>query len=284
MALTLTELRNRARTLGLKGYTRMSREELLRQLAALRKHATKKTKKAAPKKSTRPSAVKSAGATRKPTSKAKPQLPRHRREHPSIFKPARQEPPADLFARTTYLSSEEERVEDAKYAMTPRGMALAKHSGVTDLNEDIEKLPALPESTLCLLPQRPGILHAYWSLEPSAQTRRANIKLRLCRIMHDTLMIVQEIALPADRGHWYFHVGMNAEVGDIYVQLGYYEHGDFITAIRRGIARIPSLYASHRTDRQWWIAEEKFRRMYLRAGGFVAGAQLGWSAGIGSSR
>jgi hypothetical protein len=78
-------------------------------------------------------------------------------------------------------------------------------------------------------------------------------------------------------------VDESADMGEVYLQLGYYEpDGRFVTATRRGIARIPSLYASSHTDRLWWVSEEQFRAMYRRAGGHVRGPRLGWAASISS--
>jgi hypothetical protein len=179
-------------------------------------------------------------------------------------------------------SVDEEQIESAKYAIVPPGTAVPR-AEAADLNEDIDNLPPVTEPTLCLLPQKPGVLHGYWVLPPDSVPRAQSFKLRLGRIARDVFEIIDEIALPRERGHWYFHVDESADMGEVYLQLGHYEpDGRFVTATRRGIARIPSLYASSRTDRLWWVSEEQFRAMYRRAGGYVRGPRLGWAASISS--
>lgn len=278
---TIAELRALAKSRGLKGYSKLSIAELQRALAQPNKPAASKAKKSKPAMK-KTAAKPAARAARRPPTKKTAVRPAR---VPAVPASAPEEPAVNLMPGAARLSSDEERVEDAKYAVTPRGIAVSLRPSVTDLGEDIERLPVLREPALCLLPQKPGVLHAYWVLEPGAATRQPGMKLRLCRIADDTLHVMQEIPLPGERGHWYFHIDDQSEPGGFYAHLGYYrDTGEFVTAIHRGIARIPGLYASGRTDRQWWISDQKFREMYLRAGGFVTGAQLGWTASIGSPR
>ncbi|MCR4300011.1 MAG: hypothetical protein NUV51_00165 [Sulfuricaulis sp.] len=177
---------------------------------------------------------------------------------------------------------DEEQVESAKYATVLPGTTVPR-ADTADLNEDIDNLPPVTEPTLCLLPQKPGVLHGYWIVPPNSIPTPRSLKLRLGRITRDVFEIIIEMALPDARGRWYFHLDEAADVGAVYLQLGYYEPGGrFVTATRRGIARIPSLYASDRTDRLWWVSEEQFSAMYRRAGGYVRGPRLGWAASISS--
>ena len=179
-------------------------------------------------------------------------------------------------------SAEEEQVESAKYATVLPG-GVAPPAVAADLGEDIDYLPPVTEPMLCLLPQKPGVLHGYWVIPPNTVPYPQSLKLRLGRIVRDAFEIIEEISLPHERGHWYFHLDESADAGAIYLQLGYYEpDGRFVTATRRGIARIPSLHASERTDRLWWVSEEQFRTMYRRAGGYLHGGRLGWFASISS--
>ena len=195
----------------------------------------------------------------------------------SPLAPAREKPVA-----THYLSSEEERVENAKYATVLPGSATPSIVTI-DLGEDIDNMPPVSEPMLCLLPQKPGVLHGYWIVPSNSVPDLSALKLRLGRIVGDTQEIIQEFALSHERGHWYFHLDESENVGAVYLQLGYYQpDGHFVTACRRGIARIPSLYSSQRTDRLWWVSDEQFRAMYLRAGGFVRGPRLGWAASVSS--
>jgi len=177
----------------------------------------------------------------------------------------------------------EEQIESAKFEMAPRGTVWVLPGAYgSDLQEDIERLPTLGEPVLCLLPQKPGVVHAYWLLHSGAQLKP--LRLRLCRVTDDTIELLDEIEIQAERGHWYFHVPESDETGNFIAQLGSYDStGAFVTAIRRGIARIPSLYASAQMDGHWWIGDDEFRAMYLRAGGVRRGGKLLWP-GSSSSR
>jgi len=256
---TLAELRALAKIMGLKGYSKLPKEELRRLLDSAHKNAAPPNNRAAAKQPPAQRAV--SGESETPVAK------------PVSAAPA----PAPVVA------GDEERVEIAKYAVTPPGVPFAEPALGTDLYEDIDYRPSLTEPLLCLLPQKPGILHAYWALAPGTAARQPGLRLRFARVIADTLEVLEEFALPQEHGQWYFHMDLDAGPGAFYVQLGYYDPaGRFVTAIRRGIARIPSLYASSRVDRLWWIGEEQFRAMYLRAGGFARGMRLGWAASIGS--
>ena len=284
---TLKELRALARSRGLKGYSKLSRNELERLLAASgsqKPEAPKKTVQArkktpAPAK-TKPARAETktarAGGTKKPASSIKPAgVP----TAPAAAAPDR----ATYWAGDIYGSyNEEQRVENAKYAMVPPG-SMAPAAVATDLGEDIDSLPEVSEAMLCLLPQKPGVLHGYWVAPPGSVPDFKSLKLRLGRLNGDAFDIIEEVSLSRGQGRWYFHLDESADVGEVYLQLGYYEtDGRFVTATRRGIARIPSLYASGSIDRLWWISEEQFRAMYLRAGGFLSGPRLGWAASTGS--
>ena len=270
---TMEELRAQAKALGLKGYSALRRKELLQLLARKGAKAKMKTRKApshAPKASTTKPA-KTAAASRM-----------HKKQSRAVGK-TRATKTAPLMPEEAPFVSEEARAEEAKYAIAPPDVTVSALSpAAPDLGEDIERLPAFTESTLCLLPQKPGILHAYWVLEPGRLARQPSLQLRLCLLSDDTLEVLEEIPLPDDRGHWYFHVDEVQGDGEIVLQLGTYRDGTFIPAIHRGMARIPSLYASSQTDRKWWVSERQFREMYLRAGGFARGRRLGWSASLSS--
>lgn len=242
---TLKELRAQARELGIKGYSKLRKAELERLIAAERARY----------------------------GKTKPQ-----------DRPAQRAPElAETRAPRPVGVNEEQRVETAKYAVGPAGVTVPPHPITAGLTEEIDRLPPIVEPRLQLLPQKPGILHAYWRLAPGTLARQHGLKLRLCRARHGGLEVVEEIVLPGDGGHWYFHVPEESEPGAYYAQLGYYSAGgEFVSAFRRAIARIPSLYASTRIDRRWWMSDEQFRAMYLRAGGFLREARLGWAGSIGS--
>ena len=283
---TLTELRALARARGLKGYSKISRRELERLLTgsdSSKPAAAKKPEKTTPTKNT--SATKSKAAR----TPAKPALTRGKKKPAAVRAQttAAAVPPAPVpqwewAGGISRQSAEEEQVESAKYATVLPG-SVAPPAVAADLGEDIDNLPPVTEVTLCLLPQKPGVLHGYWVIPPNTLPNSQSLKLRLGRIVRDAFEIIEEISLPHERGHWYFHLDESADAGAIYLQLGYYEpDGSFVTATRRGIARIPSLHASERTDRLWWVSEKQFRAMYRRAGGVVRAGHLGWAASISS--
>ena len=278
---TIEELRDQAKALGLKGYSALRKQELLQLLARKGAKAKMKARKA-PSRARKPSAAKSA----KTTAASRIHKKRSRATHKTRATISRaQTPPAKtipLIPGGTPSAGEEARAEEAKYAIAPPGVTVSAPPTAPDLGEDIERLPAFTESTLCLLPQKPGILHAYWVLEPGRLARQPSLKLRLCLLSDDTFEVLEEIPLTSDHGHWYFDVNEVQGDGEIVLQLGAYQDGTFIPAIRRGMARIPSLYASSQTDRKWWVSEQRFREMYLRAGGFARGRRLGWSASLSS--
>ena len=284
----LKELRALARSRGLRGYSNLSRielEQLLSRSDARKPTVVEKPAKASlkkPKSTVRTrskSAVpKTAARTKKKQAAASPDRP--------VARIAPATPPLapkwEWATNNQRQSADEERVESAKYAIVPPGVA-APRAETADLNEDIDKLPPVNEPMLCLLPQKPGVLHGYWIMPPGTMPNSPALKLRLGRIARDTFEIIDEITLPHERGRWYFHTDETADLGAVFLLLGYYEtDGRFVSVNRRGIARIPNLYASDHTDRLWWVSEEQFRAMYRRAGGYVRGPRLGWAASISS--
>jgi hypothetical protein len=284
---TLTELRAQARARGLKGYSKLSRGELERLLGgndSPKSAAAKKPEKTPSAKKTSATKSKAARAPAKPAlirGKMKPAATRAQTTAPAAA-PHAPTPRWEWAGDISRQSTEEERVESAKYATVLPG-SVAQPAVAADLGEDIDNLPPVTEATLCLLPQKPGVLHGYWVIPPNTPLNTRSLKLRLGRIVRDAFVIVDEISLPHERGHWYFHLDESADIGEIYLQLGYYEaDGSFVTATRRGIARIPSLHPSERTDRLWWVSEKQFRAMYQRAGGIVRAGRLGWAASISS--
>jgi hypothetical protein len=274
---SLDELRAMARALGLRGYSKLRKDDLIN---LLKTHSTdsRTIRPASSAKSGTPRAVGNS-------SPAKTSGSIHRSPPRTSAKPSgTEEPAARLLSQPTPAASEEERIETAKYAVSPAGTALSPRGLAESLHENIEQLPALPESTLCLLPQKPGVLHAYWVLASTPPAPLAELRLRLCRrFTEGAIEVLEEVALPAAVSGWYFHIPEDAEPGDYLAHLGHYAAGgEFVTAIERGIARIPSLYASAHTDRRWWISDADFRALYRRAGGIVHGTRLGWPGGVSS--
>jgi hypothetical protein len=276
---SLDELHTMARTLGLRGYSKLRKDELIKllkkQSALPRSHPA-----ASPKDAGKRPLGKSAGPPRRRAA------PKHDTTPARTTKTsATAEPAAQLLPQPAPAASEEERIETAKFAVTPAGTGLSPRALADSLHENIEQLPALPISTLCLLPQKPGVLFAYWLLTaPPAPL--ADLRLRLCRRPpQGAIEILEEVALPAMTSVWYFHIPEHSEPGEYLVHLGHYAGaGGFVTAIERGIARVPNLYASTQIDRRWWISDADFRELYRRAGGVVRGSRLGWPGGVSSQR
>lgn len=270
-AKTVKELRDRARQLGIKGYSKLTKEELIARLAT--PGAAAKPAKAI---AAKPPAVERRARPRKPTpAKAAPPIaPIAPTTAATPLAPQRWWEPA---AAAPSTDGTEQRIESAKYSTAA---PVVSEAPTSDLGEDIDRLPPLRHSRLTLLAQKPGVLHAYWALA-DGEAIASPLQLRLCQASDDALAVWQE-ATVSDRGHWYFHVPETADPEQLLVQLGYYRDGEFISAARRAVARLPSLYASARTDRWWFISEHDFRQLYLRTGGNAAHRGLSWSASIGS--
>jgi hypothetical protein len=263
---TLEALRALAKRLGLTGYSKLRKDELLKLIARQERKAGAKVAKPKPAKRTT--------TVQKQPRQTQKKAPRGVRAKPL--------PTARTTPRTP-ASDAEQQVESAKYAFAPPGTGVPEPVYAADLGEDIERLPEIRESLLCLLPQKPGVLHGYWVLPPAMLATQQSIRLRLARYAGDRLAILGEHPIPTERGHWYFQVAENIELSAVYLQLGRYQpNGEFVSIIQRGIARIPSLYASTKTDRRWWVDDQQFRAMYRRTGGVERGTQLGW-AGSASS-
>ena len=268
---TLEELRALAKKLGLTGYSKLRKQELLRRLATEQRLS-------------RPSAARATAKTPDSAGKEK-----HRKRKAStaprkssIKKSGAQETVVTAAAPITSVTDAEQRVESAKYAFAPPGVTVREPVYGAGFEEDIEHLPDVSAPLLCLLPQKPGVLLGYWVLPPGRALPYQSLKLRLAHLTGTGIGVLDEVSLPGPHGYWYFQVGETLDVGRIYLQLGYYTDSRFVSAIERGIARIPSLYASSHTDRRWWVSEDRFRTMYQRAGGFLRDTRLGW-AGSASS-
>jgi hypothetical protein len=281
---SLEELRTMARTLGLRGYSKLRKEELVKLLK------TQSASSNAQRQAQSPVGGRARTGGKRPTAKTA-ESPRRsiqpKRDTTTVHTTEASrntEPDAQLLPQPVPSANEEERIETAKFAVTPAGTGLSPRALANSLHENIEQLPALPVSTLCLLPQKPGVLYAYWTLATTPPALLGDLRLRLCRRPPvGAIEILEEVALPAARSGWYFHIPDDSEPGDYLVHLGHYTTGgEFVTAIERGIARIPSLYASTQTDRRWWISDADFRALYRRAGGMVRGSRLGWPGGVSS--
>lgn len=285
---TLKELRAAARTRGLRGYSKLSRAELKKLLSRPVEPATATPKKTGGKRRKKIPASAKTGVAKAPSLGTGKKRSRAQPAPQPEKNTAATDIPKWKWAVVHPAAPEEEQVESAKYATAPPGEPAARSESrqapISGIEEDIDNLPPITEPLLCLLPQKPGVMHGYWVVPPGAAPSWQSLKLRFGRLNQDRLEILEEISLSRQHGHWYFAVEESADVGAVYLQLGYYEtDGRFVNAIRRGVARIPNLYASEQTDRSWWVSEEQFRAMYRLAGGRISGPHLGWTASISSS-
>ena len=275
---TLEELRAQARARGLTGYSRLTKAQLRALLANPGKPRHRDVPSAVPMDAKRQASPTTKRATKHPAkTTARAPAKKATRATRAASHP---EPATTLMSRRENPVGAEESIEAAKYAVTAAGMAPGERR-LADLLEDIDRLPAARHPQLGLLPQKPGVLHAYWALPAGADVTRT--RLRLCRLDATTVEILEEVALPAALGHWYFHVPEGEGAGAYCVHLGRYDaHGNFVSSFERAIARLPTLYAEARPDRQWWVSEARFRAMYLRAGGVTRGHRLGWPGSFSS--
>ena len=263
MATTLNALRKQARGLGLTGYSKLRKAELEKLIADARLAKPSARAKAKTSKKTT-SAKSSTAASRPPRASVKKS-----KRSPTV-KASVSELPA------------EEQIESAKYRVAPPGRQTPTDRVDRGLHEPIDHLPVQRHSALYLLPQKPGVLHASWQLGHGDFGKHPNLILRLSVLQDDVLHILDDVPVHTARGHWYFQVPTALDHAQAFLALGYEQNGRFVSAIAQGIARIPSLYAASRIDRRWWISEERFREMYLRAGGFRRGEKLGWGASFSS--
>lgn len=264
---TIETLRAKAKKLGLTGYSKLRKEELFKLIASqTRKASTKSVTKSRNK------------ATRKVVLKKKS----HSTSSKSAVSASAKPTPFSSVAPAPQIAVDaEQQVESAKYAFALPGAQEPVYAA--DLGEDIDRLPDIHEPLLCLLPQKPGILHGYWVLPAALLDTERSARMRLATYAGERLTILGEQPVLTERGHWYFNVEEGTELGTVYLQLGRYRpQGEFVSIIQRGIARIPNLYASTHTDRRWWVSDVQFRDMYRRAGGLERGQRLGWAGSTSS--
>jgi hypothetical protein len=138
---------------------------------------------------------------------------------------------------------------------------------------------------LLAVAQKPGVLWASWAVEPSVRQQHPGLVLRLLKNDSLAAQPLYQIAVPADRGQWYFEVGDMLAKQGARLQLGYFgPRGEFFPVMTKELGRVPGPSEAGRTDREWFVSDERFREMVERAGGTKTGSAIGWSAAVSSRR
>lgn len=265
MPETLAELRARAKRLGLKGYSKLRKIDLQKLIAAHK-----------PKSASSPARKFSAVNT--PT-RAEPGGKRAARRAPAS---TTGKPKPDRGRVTATLDSEQQ-IERAKYVLSPSPEHLAAPVRNGALAEDIDQLPAIRTSSVCLLPQKPGVLHGYWSISRYTRWPNPALRLRLASLRGEGFEVLEEFPLTADSGRWYFHLSPDIREDSLYLQLGFYRpDGEFVTAMHRGLARLPRLTAADPADRRWWMDERRLRELYQRSAGTEQAGRRAWTTAASS--
>lgn len=259
---TVAELRELAKKLGIAGYSKLRKEELLTAIAAARRPAAPKKPPGTTAPARKPATKTAAGAARPGAEKARPATV------PAI----------------PGVADEEQRIEGSKFAVAPLGEAAAARAYAEDVDENIEDLGTLAHAPrLSLLAQKPGVLYAYWRLPHGQFARQPGLRLRL-GLVHDRAFHPQaEVALNGDQGGWYFHVNEDWHPEAVYLQLGYYDDsGAFIVAIDRGIVRLPRLFAASRYGVNWAVTSGEFSGIREDSGALGNQVPGGWPQGPSS--
>jgi len=242
-------LREMARELGITGYSKLRKDELISELKAAQK--------------SRPAAAGGKSGSKAGNGKVKKATPAKTAQSAKSAKAAAKPAPA---VAGPPAQNEEQRIENAKYVTGPVG-ATQQTQYPPDLGEDIDNLPVLSEPRLTLLMQKPGVLLASWFLSPGQSARQPDLRLRLGVLDDKRFNISQEVEVKQDRGHYYFHVDPSWPPYEIYLQLGYYEPGGrFAIAIHRGIVRLPRLLAMTALGVNWGLDEAEFEQVVTRSG------------------
>jgi len=261
-------LREIARKLGLTGYSKLIKEELISVIKAAQKR-----KKTASSGTSGKKVAKAAKPKAKKATRTKKQAAPKKAAKPKAKKTARTKKQALPRAASEKLipaavsGNEEQLIENAKYVTAPpAGSATRASAYPPDLGEDIERLPSLGEPRLTLLMQKPGVLLASWQLDPGHSTHQS-LRLRLGVLADQRYNVEQEHEVNTDQGSYYFHVDPTWPPSEIYLQLGYYQDdGRFMIAIRRGIVRLPRLHVRTAIGVNWALDNMEFEREVSQSG------------------
>lgn len=262
---TVQELRALAKSLGLTKYSKLTKAQLLRLIAAASPPAAARAvpSKAATKVS------KKQKTTRRQTE-AKAASPR---TQPAARKPR------PMGRQASHSTASKVGVGKVTTASIPP-------VGVEDDAATFPKTaspPPLDAPMLTLRGQKPGVLHAAWNIDPARSMPLPYLRLRILKVSTDYSGIIDEIPLPDLHGSRYFHLAAEFCDAPLRAELGYHSSdGRFIVMRRHADVRLPSRLAAGRGDPQWWISETDFRELYIRSGGMPEGSALVWRSSFSS--
>ncbi|MCG6975534.1 MAG: Rho termination factor N-terminal domain-containing protein [Acidiferrobacterales bacterium] len=263
---TVKELKEIAKGLGIAGYSKLLKEELLKAISAATKKAAKSNKKAASKKASKETTTPAKTAKKKTAKKAAKKKTVKKAGATSSKQVSTSKPEAEIVARGVAEQNEEERIESAKFVTTAPGTEALRGQYPPDLGEDIENLPSLPEPRLTFLQQKPGVLLARWHLAPG-HSQQAALMLRIGVLADQQFYIKQEVSVNSDDGSHYFHVDPGWPAGSVYLQLGHFNaSGEFVVAIRRGTVRLPRLFAHSSLGVNWALGTADFQQEVQQSG------------------
>ena len=256
---TVDELRALARSRGMKGYSRLTKDGLVRLLSG-KKSATLVSPKTKKKK------IK-AGTAAAPKARKKSPVPRSTgKRRAAVPAPAR-----NIQARHKKqlpAPADDQAATGAKFAIDMPGTHRAQPAAAQTLHEPIDRLPALPLPMLVVLQQKPGSVHISWQISPESPAAAGSAHLRVLQGVPGAIKVIHDVPLPATHGSRYFLLDTANPQHAITVQIGHYPaNGAFITDLQHTAARLPDARPATQTHPQWWISAQDFARLYLHGGG-----------------
>lgn len=259
---SVKELKELAKKLGIAGFSKFRKDELLEAIKSAKAKAARVAKKAASGKASKKKVSSKKAAGKKQAGKTAAKKAAKKK----TGKKAAAKPRPESIARVGLEQGEEELIESAKYFTTPAGAGAIHGSYPPDLGEDIENLPVLKEPRLTFLSQKPGVLLARWQLD-HGHSQSGALLLRLGVLADKQFHIKQEVPVTSDAGSHYFHVDPTWPPHAIYLQLGSYNaSGEFRIALRRGIVRLPRLFAASSLNVNWALTADEFEYVVKQSG------------------
>lgn len=256
---SVQELRDLAKSLGLTKYSKLTKAQLLRLLAAV-----------PPAAATRAAASKTAAKTPK-KQKAARGVPGAKARSPGV-------PPGARTPRAAGRQAPVLKTGDITAATPASG---EEHASAAHAKTPPLPVPAAP--MLTLRGQQPGVLYAAWSIDPARSMPLPYLRLRILAAGADHITLIDEIPLPDLQGSRYLHLATESGDTPLRAEIGYHSSdGRFIVMHAHTDVRLPSRRAAGRGDPQWWISEADFRELYVRSGGLSEGSDLIWRTSFSS--